>query len=91
MATQASAQPHFIGVYWRHFWNAQRMTRTHLFRDYPERGYQNRSPEEGKSLCGETIPTYFRTDDPSHDTCKRCQRIAARIAARITAKEEAHS
>ncbi len=76
-----ATQPHFVGVYWRHFWNAQRYTRTHLFRDYPERGYQNVSPEEGTTLCGERIPTYYNPDNPSHDTCKRCQRIAARLAA----------
>jgi hypothetical protein len=77
-----STAPHFVGVYWRLFWNAQRYTRTHLFRDYPERGYQNISPEEGKSLCGESIPTYYRTSDPvGRHVCQRCWRIAARLTA----------
>lgn len=76
---QPKAPPHFVGVYWRHFWNGQRFTRTHLFRDYPERGYQNVDPSEGKSICGETIPDYYRTVDPRCDPCRRCARIAKKL------------
>lgn len=78
----ARAAPHFIGVYWKHFWNRQRYTRTHLFRDYPERGYANVSPEEGKSLCGEHIgDDWHEAPTDARNLCKRCQRVRVSIEA----------
>ena len=78
---QQTGQVSYTQVYWRHFWNAQRMTRTHLFA-YREQGYATRSPEEGKTLCGESIPSYYHTIEGASDVCKRCKRIADKAQAK---------
>lgn len=77
--TDGTTQPAYYAVYWRLFWNGQRFTKTHLVRHYPERGYADISPEEARTLCGETVMNYYRTDDngtASHGLCKRCARKA---------------
>jgi len=80
-----AVQPTYYAVYWRLFWNGQRYTKTHLVRHFPERGYADISPEEAKTLCGETVMNYYQHDDAgiaSRSLCKRCARKAQDEAER---------